>query len=107
MQDVKAEGLAGFMEGRSKKQKADGEKGKVSEGDAAVRDALVDVLRGAGIDVVTDEAEGQRVLDEAVGGGISVNQAKKRALETLLNLWIVCVNWRSVSLKSVYALIKK
>ena len=45
-----------------------------------MRDALVDVLRGAGVDVVTDVEEGQRVLDEA--NGETRLQAKKRALET-------------------------
>ena len=35
--------------------------------EVALRDGLVEVLRGAGIEVVTDEAEGQRVLDAANG----------------------------------------
>lgn len=48
--------------------------------EASVRDALIDVLRGAGVEVVTDVEEGQRVLDEANDGARM--QAKKRALET-------------------------
>lgn len=52
----------------------------VSHREAALRDALVDVLRGAGVDVVTDVEEGQRVLDEANSGARM--HAKKRALET-------------------------
>ncbi|MDD7633074.1 MAG: hypothetical protein SOY43_04890 [Parabacteroides sp.] len=49
--------------------------------DAALRDALVSVLRGAGIEVIDNAEEGQKVLDEANG---AVNmQAKKRALETV------------------------
>ena len=39
----------------------------MSSGEAALRDALVDVLSGAGAEVVTDAQEGQRVLDEANG----------------------------------------
>ena len=49
--------------------------------DTALRDALVSVLRGAGIEVIDNTEEGQRVLDEANG---AVNMlAKKRALETV------------------------
>ena len=39
----------------------------MSSGEAALRDALVDVLSGAGVEVVTDAQEAQRVLDEANG----------------------------------------
>ena len=53
---------------------------EVSPREDALRDALVDVLRGAGVDVVTDVEEGQRVLDEANSGARM--HAKKRALET-------------------------
>lgn len=41
--------------------------GNVSPREAALRDALVDVLRGAGVEVVTDVEEGQRELDEVNG----------------------------------------
>ena len=47
--------------------KAEGETEPVSEQEAAVRDALIDVMRDAGIEVITDTDEGQRVLDEANG----------------------------------------
>lgn len=40
-----------------------------AEREAALRDGLVEVLRGAGIEVVTDVEEGQRVLD-AVNGRV-------------------------------------
>ena len=53
---------------------------EVSPREDALRDALVNVLRGAGVDVVTDVEEGQRVLDYA--NGETRLQAKKRALET-------------------------
>ena len=53
---------------------------EVSPREDALRDALVNVLRGAGVDVVTDVEEGPRVLDEA--NGETRLQAKKRALET-------------------------
>ena len=49
--------------------------GDVSPREAAMRDALVDVMRGAGVEVVTDAQEGQRVLDEA--NGETRLQAKK------------------------------
>lgn len=58
-----------------------GEVKDVSPREAAMRDALVDVMRGAGVEVVTDVEEGQRVLDEVNGGARM--QAKKRALETV------------------------
>ena len=48
--------------------------------DTALRDALVGVLRGTGIEVIDNTEEGQRMLDEA---NETVNmQAKRRALET-------------------------
>ena len=40
-----------------------------------MRDALVGLLRGAGVEVVTDAQEGQRVLDKA--NGETRLQAKK------------------------------
>ena len=46
----------------------------------SLRDGLIDVLTKAGIDVITDVEEGQRVLDRA--NGEARMQAKKRALET-------------------------
>ena len=54
--------------------------GDVSPREVALRDELVDVLRGAGVEVSTDVEEGQRVLDRA--NGEARMQAKKRALET-------------------------
>lgn len=54
---------------------------EVSSREAAMRDALVDVLRGAGVDVVTDVEEGQSALDRV--NGESKMQAKKRALATV------------------------
>jgi len=45
----------------------DGAESGVSERDAAVRDAIVDIMRGAGIEVVTDTEEAQKVLDLANG----------------------------------------
>lgn len=49
--------------------------------DTAARDALVQTLRDAGIEVNTDAAEGQRVLDEANDARLSAK--RKRALETV------------------------
>lgn len=52
----------------------------VSEAESALRDALMGKLQEAGIEVVTDAEEAQRVLDEV--NGEARMQAKKRALET-------------------------
>ena len=65
----------------SKKQKADRAK-PVTKKEARLRDAIVDLLRKAGIEVVTESEEGQRVLDMANGRGVTLNKAQKRTLET-------------------------
>ena len=44
--------------------------GNVSIQEAALRDAIIDKLREAGIDVITDVEEAQRLLDEANGNDI-------------------------------------
>lgn len=72
--EVKASGKA--RESRAK----DGTQ-PVSESEAGLRDALVDVARAAGVEVVTDSKEGQRVLDE-VNGKARLSAKQKRALET-------------------------
>ena len=50
-----------------RKQKAGSSASDATEAERAMRDALNDVLTSAGIDVVTDVEEGQRVLDEVNG----------------------------------------
>lgn len=50
--------------------------GNVSIQEAALRDALIDKLREAGIDVITDVEEAQRVLDEANGNDIRQQKVK-------------------------------
>lgn len=55
----------------------------VTKREARLRDAIVDLLRKAGIDVVTESEEGQRVLDMANGRGVTLNKAQKRALKTV------------------------
>ena len=62
-------------------QKADRAK-PVTKKEARLRDAIVDLLRKAGIEVVTESEEGQRVLDMANGRGVTLNKAQKRTLET-------------------------
>ena len=57
------------------KEKIDGNPRPLDKQEAAMRDALVGLLRGAGVEVVTDAQEGQRVLDEA--NGETRLQAKK------------------------------
>ncbi len=54
----------------------------VTKREARLRDAIVDLLRKAGIDVVTESEEGQRVLDMANGRDVTLNKAQKRILET-------------------------
>ena len=68
--------------GRSAYERADGKAARVSTKERKLRDAIVDLLRKAGIDVVTESEEGQRVLDMANGRGVTLNKAQKRILET-------------------------
>ena len=57
-----------------------GEAKPVSEDEAALRDAVMNLEREAGLDVIDDVEEGQRVLDMA--NDALLNKNKKRALET-------------------------
>ena len=52
------------------------------ESDRALRDALIDHMRSFGMDVITDEKEGQRVLDMANREDVRLSTKKRRALET-------------------------
>ena len=54
---------------------------ELTKAEVALRDAVVEVLRKSGIDVVSDVAEGQRVLDMA-NGKERLSGKQKRALET-------------------------
>lgn len=69
---------------------------KLSEKERKLRDAIVNHLRKAGIDVITDDAEGQRVLDEynnrtsageeVEGGAIKTHKVEdKKTLDELNN----------------------
>lgn len=60
----------------AKMQKSDGTSHRLTSQEAALRDALVDMMRGFGLDVITDAEEGQRVLDEA-NGRASLMAARK------------------------------
>lgn len=55
-------------------QATEGE-GETSTHDKAIRDELVNTMRDAGIEVVTDEAEGQAVLDAARAGEAQMQRA--------------------------------
>mgnify|MGYP006987710768 CR=1 FL=1 len=55
---------------------------KPSKSEVALRDAVIDHLRENGMDVITDEAEGQRVLDMANEADVRFGAKQKRALET-------------------------
>lgn len=55
---------------------------ELTEEEAAIRDAVVERLRSAGIEVVTDVETAQKVLDEANAGKVWMSAKKKRALET-------------------------
>ena len=54
---------------------------ELTKAEVALRDAVVEVLRKSGIDVVSDVSEGQRVLDMA-NGKERLSGKQKRALET-------------------------
>lgn len=56
---------------------------KPSKAEIALRDAVIDRLRENGMEVITDEAKGQRVLDEANGEDVMLSAKQKRALETV------------------------
>ena len=53
----------------------------MSPGERVLRDAVIDRLRESGMEVITDEGTGQRVLDEA-NGKAKLSAKKRRALET-------------------------
>ena len=61
--------------------KAGESNGELTKAEVALRDAVVEVLRKSGIDVVSDVSEGQRVLDMA-NGKERLSGKQKRALET-------------------------
>ena len=63
-----------------RKQKTGSSASEVTEAERALRDELNNVLTRAGIEVVTDIDEGQRVLDDANGKGVRM-QAKKEHLK--------------------------
>ena len=54
---------------------------ELSPGERVLRDAVIDRLRESGLEVITDEEAGQRVLDEA-NGKAKLSAKKRRALET-------------------------
>lgn len=54
---------------------------ELSPGERVLRDAVIDRLRESGLEVITDEEAGQRVLDEA-NGEAKLSAKKRRALET-------------------------
>ena len=59
---------------------------KPSKAEVALRDAVIDRLRESGMDVIADEAEGQRVLDEVNGRGETVrSQAMLSSLTKAVN----------------------
>ncbi len=53
-----------------------------SKEEVVLRDAVIDHLRENDMDVITDEAEGQSVLDMANGRDVRLSAKQKRALET-------------------------
>ncbi|MCR5069600.1 MAG: nucleotidyltransferase domain-containing protein [Prevotella sp.] len=62
--------------------KASEEASEVSEQEGALRDALVETMRNAGIKVSVNEKEGLRVLDIVNGKNATLSKAQKRAAET-------------------------
>ena len=55
---------------------------EMSQEERVLRDAVIDRLRESGMEVITDEGTGQRVLDEA-NGKAKLSAKKRRALETV------------------------
>lgn len=55
---------------------------EMSQEERVLRDAVIDRLRESGMEVITDEEAGQRVLDEA-NGEAKLSAKKRRALETV------------------------
>ena len=55
---------------------------EMSPGERVLRDAVIDRLRESGMEVITDEEAGQRVLDEA-NGKAKLSAKKRRTLETV------------------------
>lgn len=55
---------------------------EMSQEERVLRDAVIDRLRESGMEVITDEGTGQRVLDEA-NGKAKWSAKKRRALETV------------------------
>ena len=55
---------------------------ELSPGERVLRDAVIDRLRESGMEVITDEEAGQRVLDEA-NGKAKLSAKKRRTLETV------------------------
>ena len=55
---------------------------EMSPGERALRDVVIDRLRESGMEVITDEEAGQRVLDKA-NGKAKLSAKKRRALETV------------------------
>ena len=58
-----------------------GEAAPVTEQEKALRDALTGFMQDNGLDVVTDTAEGQKIVD-AVNGRVRLSRGQKRAVET-------------------------
>ena len=56
---------------------------EMSQEERVLRDAVIDRLRESGMEVITDEEAGQRVLDEANGREVRLSAKQKRALETV------------------------
>ncbi len=56
---------------------------ETSQEERVLRDAVIDRLRESGMEVITDEEAGQRVLDEANGREVRLSAKQKRALETV------------------------
>lgn len=56
---------------------------EMSQEERVLRDAVIDRLRESGMEVITDEEAGQRVLDMANGREVRLSAKQKRALETV------------------------
>lgn len=69
--------------GRVQFQKGDTFTYNLDATDVALRDGLVDVMRNAGVDVITDDNEAQRVLSEANGRVMQMGTTTRRRQEQI------------------------
>ena len=88
-------------DGNAESAEENGERLSLREGSSrekVLRDALVDILRASGLDVVTDSEQAQRVLDEVNVKQVSVRMRMGDAAETFQDRQKLAVKTRGVAM---------